>query len=208
MLGPQLVIEDDPTPLAMAVAADVRRRLAEPDFADRSAGVEGSAGFRVGAGPEAVTVEAGGPISVRHGIGSADVVVTLDSRHRWDGEQVDGATEHPQLARWASELVSPAAVDWRDAAERLWAELESAPGAPRALLVTEIESGDRVRFGDDPRAYEIRGEREALLDLLEGRSALMEEASAGSIQILGSFAEISVITGAMWRVRVGGGGDG
>ena len=202
MPGPQPLIEDDPTPLAMEIAADLTRRLRDPAFEALTATVRGSAGVRVGPGPEAATVDVGEPAMVRHGIVGAQVVATLGPDHRWDGGEISGADGHPELAEWVAALASPPPGDWRRAAERLWRELESASGAPGALLVADLASGEEQRFGDGSRAYEIRGEPGPLLDLLEGRSELMEEASAGSIRIRGTFPEISVIAGACWRVRV------
>lgn len=207
MLVQQLVIEDDPTPLAMAIAADLRRRLRDPVFAGLTADTQGSLGIRVGAGPEAVTVGIGDALTVRHGLESADVVITLDARHRWDGGSMEGSDDHADLARWAEALMSPPPADWRDAAARLWTELEPASGAPAALLVTELDEGEQLRLGEGARPYEIAAGADALVDLLEGRTALMEEASTGAVRIRGTFPEISVITGAMWRVRVGGWDD-
>jgi len=208
MPGPQIVIEDDPTPLVLAIAADLTRRRCDPAFDEFTAATRGQAGVRVGPGPEAATIDLDGTPTLRHGLAGAQVVATLDPCHRWDEDEIRGAHDHPELARWVSELAAPPPGDWREAAQRLWAELESASGAPPALAVVELDSGEKEQFGDDGRAYEIRGRTEALLNLLEGRSALMEEASAGSIQVRGTFPEISVITGACWRVRVDrGSGD-
>ena len=202
------MIEDDPTPLVLAIAADLTRRRRDPAFDDLTAGTRGRAGIRIGSGPEAATIDLDGGPAVRHGLVAPQVVATLSPCHRWDEAEIRGADDHPELARWVSELASPPPGDWREAARRLWDELESAPGAPPALTVVELDSGETERCGDGGRAYEIRGRTEALLALLEGRSALMEEASAGSIQIRGTFPEISVITGACWRVRVDrGSGD-
>jgi hypothetical protein len=208
MPGPQIAIEDDPTPLVLAIAADLTRRRRDPGFDALTAATRGRAGVRVGPGPEAATVDLAGQGSIRHGLVGAQVVATLGPDHRWDRGDIAGADDHPELARWVSELASPPPGDWRKAARRLWVELESAPRAPRALSVIELDSGDEERCGDGGRAYEIRGRAEPLLDLLEGRSALMEEASAGSIQIRGTFPEISVIVGACWRVRIDRGSDG
>lgn len=208
MPGPQIVIEDDPTPLVLAIAADLTRRRRDPAFDDLTAATRGRAGVRVGSGPEAATIDLDEVSAVRHGLAGAQVVATLGNDHRWDEGEIRGGADHPELARWVSELTSPPPGDWREAARRLWAELELASGAPTGMLIVDLDSGEEERFGDGDRAYEMRGRTEALLDLLEGRSALMEEASAGSIQIMGTFPEISVITGACWRVRIDrGSGD-
>jgi hypothetical protein len=203
MLDLQIEIEDDPTPLVLGIAADVRRRLGDPVFAALTAESGGRAGVRVGLGPEAATVELGDAISIRHGLDSPDALAMLDRTERWDGSEIAGAAEHPAPARWLSALFTPPEGDWREAAATLWGVLAGTPGAPAGLLVTEAGTGAEERFGDPSGAYEIRAEAGALLTLLEGRSALMAEASAGSIEIRGSFAQISVISGALWPVRSG-----
>lgn len=208
MSGARISIEEDPTPLARAIAVELGRRLEDPEFAASTSKLRGSVAVRVGPGPEAATIELGDGLYVGHGEGGSAVTATLDRYGRWDGGPIPGEEEHPDLARWLRDLTAPPPSSWRDAAARLWAELGPAPGAPPALLVIELDSGERERFGDDGRAYEIRARAEPLLALLEGRSSLLEEASAGRVQILGSFPEISVISGACARIRMGSGVEG
>ena len=60
----------------------------------------------------------------------------------------------------------------------------------------------------DGRAYEIHGRADDLVALLEGRTALIEEAFERRIFIRGSFPEISVLSAAAFDVRMGAGDDG
>ena len=202
MPGPRIEIEDDPTPLVLALRAELEQRLEDPEFATLTGSLRGSVALRAGAGPEAATIELGDPITIRHGSDRAQAVATLDSRQRWDGAAIEGEDGHSELARWLRELAAPPQGSWREAAARFWTELEPAPGAPAALLVVNLETAERERFGDGERAYEIHGRSEDLLALLEGRSSLIEEAFERRIYIRGRFPEISVLAGAASRVRL------
>jgi hypothetical protein len=210
MPAPAIVLEDDPTPLVRALAVELRRRLEDPEFASLTSSLTGSAALRAAGTPEAATVELGdGGIALRHGASAADAVATLDAYGRWDGDRIEGEGEHAELAAWLRSLASPPEQPWRDAATRFWAELERSPGAPAALVVVELDSGEAKSFGGGEPAYEIRAREQTLVALLEGRAALIDEAFARRAFIHGSFPDISVLSGASARLRMGinGGGD-
>lgn len=199
---PEIEIEDDPTPLVLALRAELAQRLADADFAAVTGALRGTAAVRTSSSPEAATIELGDAIAVRHGADGAQVTATLDARGRWDGAAIDGGERHAELAGWLRDLTAPVERSWRDAAASFWSELESSPGAPGALLIVNLDTGEEERFGDDRRAYEIRARTEPLVALLEGRAALIEEAFERRIYIRGSFPEISVLSGAGSRVRL------
>lgn len=204
----EIAVEDDPTPLVRAIHRDLADRLTDPDFRALTRGLRGTVAVQVAASPEAATLELDGMIEVCHGAGDrAQVTATVDRRGRPNGRPIEGEGEHPELAAWLGELIAAEPVGWQQAAARFWAALEPLPGAPEALLVVNLEADERERFGSGARAYEIRGRTEPLLALLEGRSALIEEAFERRIFIDGSFAEISVLTGAGFRVRMAGYGN-
>ncbi len=199
-----LSTEDDPTPLVRAVRTDLTRRLGDPEFAELTRAARGTAAIRDASTPEAVTATVGdGTVALVHGVDpEAQVVAVIGGGHE---PELPGsaAAEHPALAAWLAALLAPSS-DWAAAAERFWAALEPRPGAPQALLVVELEGGERRRFGADGRAYEIHGRAEDLTALLEGRTALITEAFERRILIRGSFPEISVLSGAAFDVRMGG----
>jgi hypothetical protein len=203
MPGPPIVVEDDPTPLVRAMAAELERRLGDPAFAERTGGLTGVAAVRAAGTPEAASFElADGAISLRHGAAGAAATVTLGAAGRWDGEPIAAEDEHPELAAWLRALTAPPETPWREAAARFWAELEGRPGAPGSLLVAELDSGESERFGEGEPAYEIRAPEPTLVALLEGRAALITEAFERRAYIRGSFPAISVLSGASARVRM------
>jgi len=202
--------EDDPTPLVLAIRTDLARRLADPEFAALTGELRGTVSIRASATPEAATATIGdGTVGLTHGLSAeAKVVATVDGAGR-QAEISAPATEpeNAGLVAWAGALLAPAS-QWTEAAERFWTALEPLPGAPAALLVVNLESGDRRRFGSDGRAYEIHGSGDGLVALLEGRTSLIEEAFERRIFIRGSFPEISVLSAAAFDVRMGTGDDG
>lgn len=202
--------EDDPTPLVLAIRTDLARRLADPEFAALTRELRGTVSIRASATPEAATATIGdGGVGLTHGSSAeAQVVATVDGAGRRAEISAPAAEpEDPGLVAWAEALLAPA-TPWTEAAERFWSALEPLPGAPAALLVVNLESGDRRRFGSDGRVYEIHGTADDLVALLEGRTSLIEEAFERRIFIRGSFPEISVLSAAAFDVRMGAGDDG
>ena len=90
-------------------------------------------------------------------------------------------------------------VSWVEAADRYWTVLSKMPGAPAGLRVVELDSGEERVNGDGP-AYEIHGRSEALLDVLSGRTPLIDAAFEGKVFIRGTFAQLSVLTGACFAI--------
>src|SRR3954462_8529221 len=106
MPRPQIETEDDPTPLVMALAADLERRLTDAEFAASTASLRGAAALPVGDGPEAATFEIAERIALRHGATGAQVTAAGEARGRGDGRPVDGEQEQPKLAAWLRDFAS------------------------------------------------------------------------------------------------------
>ena len=96
-------------------------------------------------------------------------------------------------------ILSDPTAGWHEAADRYWSVLSEMPGAPRALRVVDLEGGEERALGDG-RAYEIHGSPEALLEVLSGRAPLIDAAFEGKVFIRGTFAELSVLTGACFAI--------
>jgi hypothetical protein len=202
----QLSIEDDPTPMVLSIRTDLTRCLTDPGYAELTAAIRGTATIREATSAEAVTAMiADRTVTLTHGAADGvQVVATLDGPGGRADLSVDAKANHPELAAWVTQLLAPS-TDWAAAAERFWAALEPLPGAPPALLVVELDSGERRRFGAEGRAYEIHGRAADLTALLEGRRELIAEAFERRVFIRGSFPEISVLAAAALEVRTAGG---
>jgi hypothetical protein len=96
-------------------------------------------------------------------------------------------------------ILSDATPDWPEAADRYWSVLSEMPGAPSGLRIVDLGSGEERAHGDG-RAYEIHGSSEALLEVLSGRAPLIDAAFEGKVFIRGTFAELSVLTGACFAI--------
>lgn len=203
-------IQDDAPPIVRAMRGDLARRLEDPAFAERTRRVRGIASVSDLNTPQAVTFRvAEDGVMLAHGAGDeARVRVTVDLRGVGE-PQLDGAEDEPELAQWLRDLLGAPAPELDDAAATLWAAMASMPGAPAALLVVDLETGDELRFGAEiGRAYELHGTTGALAAVLTGRVPPVDAAFEGGIFVRGSFAELSVLTGAGFRVRYGAGSDG
>jgi hypothetical protein len=158
--------------------------------------------------PQAVTVRiADGEISLSRGeAADADVAVTVHLEDLGGTEpELTGATEHAHLARWAATLLGEHPSRWEQAADRYWEALRGMVGAPGALVIEDLESGEERRYGaEDGPAYEIHGRPDALRDVLVGRTPLLDAAFGGRVFVRGSFRELSLLTGACFAVRYGG----
>jgi hypothetical protein len=163
----------------------------------------GVAAVRAAATPEAATFDlTDDGIAVRHGADGADVTATLGPAGRWNGDEIAGETEHPELAAWLRDVAAPPQTPWRDAGARFWDELRGRPGAPATLVLVELDGGESLRLGDGAPAYEIHAPEATLVALLEGRAGLIEEAFERRAYIRGGFPDISVLAGAAARVRM------
>ena len=168
----QLSIEDDPTPMVLSIRSDLVRRLADPAYAELTAAIRGRATIRAPATPEAVTATiADRRVTLAHGVGRRGPG-RRDPRARRAAGPAVGRREGqlPGAVRLADPRCSRRPTTGPAAAERFWAALEPLPGAPQALLVAELDSGEQRRFGGEGRAYEMHGRAEDLTALLEGRA--------------------------------------
>jgi hypothetical protein len=207
-------IEDDPPPVVRALANDLRTRLSDSAFAAATETTHGTVVIADAETPQSATIridEQG--ILISHGAeGGADLRATVNLRESAP-PTLEGEGEHPALAEWLRDLLSAPLPAWPEAAPRFWTVLAAMPGAPEALLVVDFESGEQRRYGaPDGRAYELQGGPEGLAEVLGGRTPLVDAAFAGKVFVRGTFPELSVLSGAGFRIRYGTGdeasGDG
>jgi len=203
-------VEEDAPPIVSAIARDLAACLDEPSFAAQTEHVRGVVGVRSADTPEAATIRIGeDAVSIVHGVADdADVVATTRLAGGGDTEpRIEGSCEYPKLAEWVARLVDPPTPPWPEAAERFWSVLCGMPGAPRALRVVDVDSGEERRFGaDGDSACEIHGAPEGLATVFMGRASVMEAAYDGTVLVRCSFPDLSVLSGAGFRIRHGGAG--
>lgn len=206
--GIAISVEPDPTPYVAAVARDLADCLREDAaFADATRDLNGTVAVASESTPQAATLSvAGATVAIAHGAGEdVDVSTALELSGPPDPPRgIRGAAQHPELAEWASRLLRPPLPGWAEAAERFWEELSAMPGAPAALVVVESESGERQRFGSpDGPAHEIHGAADGLVSVLTGRVPVLDASFEGAVRLRCSFAAISVLSGAGFRIRFG-----
>jgi hypothetical protein len=202
--GIAVSVEDDPLPVVAALANDLTSALTNAAFADATRTASGTVAIRSALTPQAATVRvADGRVELAHGTdGDADVSATIGAAGD-GGAAIDGSGE---LAEWAARLLDPPLPSWQQAAERFWAVLSSRSGAPHALLVVELGSGEQRRFGsEDGSACELHGAADGLVALLTGRTSMIEAAFEGAVQIRGTFPDLSTLSGAGFEIRYGDG---
>jgi hypothetical protein len=154
---------------------------------------------------------ADGAVALAHGLdGAADVTATAPLADASAKPVIEGGDRHPELAEWARHLLAPPPPPLERAAERFWTELSRLQRSPRALVVVDVENGVRHRYGPyHSPACELHGAPDDLLAVLTGRSSAMEAAYDGTVRVRCSFPDLSVLSGAGFRIRYGGGdGDG
>jgi hypothetical protein len=202
-------IEDDPPPVVRALANDLRARVSDPAFAEATATTHGTVVVGDAETPQSATLridEHG--VLISHGAAdAADLRATVDLRG--DGPPtLEGEGEHPALGEWLRDLLSAPLPAWPEAAARFWAVLATMPGAPEALLVVELPGGEQRRYGaPNGRAYELYGSAAGLAEVLGGRTPLVEAAFAGKVFVRGTFPQLSVLSGAGFRIRYGTGDE-
>ena len=203
--GIEVRVEENPPPVVAALRNDLAARLEDDAFAEKTRRVRGVVSLRDANTPQAATITIGDHgVELRHGFESgAEVRADLDLRGA-GGAEIEGADEHPELAGWLRALLDAPAPEWPQAAARFWETLSSMAGAPDALRVVELESGEERWFGSrHGPAYEIHGPAEGLVEVFSGRLPVVDAAFAGKVLLRGTFPQLSVLTGAGFRVRYG-----
>lgn len=201
-----LAIEADPPPVIRALAADLAVRLEDAAFAGLTSRARGTVSLSDADTPQAAVIRLDGQrVHLTHGFADdADIRATV-ALHGGAEPVLEGETEDPELADWLRQMLAAPPVPWPEAAARFWSVLAPMPGAPEALLVVATDCAEERRFGaPNARAYELHGGADGLTAVLCGRVPLVDAAFAGSVFVRGSFPELSVLSGAGFRIRYGG----
>jgi hypothetical protein len=196
-----IATEADPTPLVLSLARTLRASVQVPELRDLVAQTSGTVALRSVSDAQAATLtfdEKG--VHVSHGLADGAEQVEL---HFFPEYTVGDTTDPVGLA--AAKLLSPPLPDWRDAAAAFWAVNQGTRGFPDRLVVVCQDEESEVVFGDGSDAFEIHGASPALAAVLSGQGdSFLFAVALGMISVVGSFAQMSVMCGAHWKVRFDG----
>jgi hypothetical protein len=196
-------IEDDASPIVRLIGRILRDSARTGHALDTLRRSSGTVAIRSHNTPQAATIRFGdGGIDVSSGVlvePDADISVDLHARFAPMSEPTGDA----DLAGGVLQALSPPLPGWREAAERFWAATRSLPGIPDMLIaVTEGPEGlEQVVLGDGPSQYLIAGAADTLAGVFSGADDLIAALFSGVLGIQGTMSQLSVMTGASWKVR-------
>jgi hypothetical protein len=200
----KITTEDDPTPLVMFIARTLREAHRHPELAELSAGLSGSFALRSVQDPQAATLTFGeSGVHVAHGADAGadhhsglDIAAPLGLA----GDELDPALTALQ------QLLQPPLAPWQDLARSFWDLTSGDPGMPARLDVTcSDNAAETLVFGSGEPRYAISGGSAQLQRIFFGTDDILSAAYAGAIGIEGTLPQLSVMTGASWKVRFEGG---
>ena len=190
-------VDDDAPPVALGVAATLRRAERDPKLAAQLRRMRGVLALRSSVDKQAVTARFDdGRVRVSPGVADdADVVITLDFNDPTAKPKVSGAARHPVLALGASKVLEPPTGTWQEEARAFWAFAAGAPRMPRAVAVTCTDDGSSLVLGDGDPQYQIEGAAAALTSVFSGASVFGEDLLNGKVFAVGTLEQTSVLTG-------------
>jgi hypothetical protein len=202
--GVNITTEDDPTPLVLFVARTLREAHRHPELAELSAGLSGSFALRSVEDPQAVTLTfGGGGVHLVHGADpGADHHRGLDIAAPLGlvGDEPDPAIATLQR------LLQPPLAPWQHLAQSFWDLTSGDRGMPSRLEVScTDEVAQTLVLGSGEPRYAISGNSAQLQRIFFGTDDILTAAYVGAIGIEGTLPQLSVMTGASWKVRFEGG---
>lgn len=196
-------IEDDASPLVRLIGRTLRDSARAGHAAETLRRSAGAVAVRSHDTPQAATISFGADgIDVSGGIlTEPDATLTVDLNARF--APVGHASGDADLAEGLVRALTPPLPDWREAAQSFWEATRSLPGIPDVLVaVTEGPEGlEQLVLGDGLTQYLIAGDPDALAGVFSGADDLVAVLSSGRLGIQGTLSQLSVMTGASWKVR-------
>jgi hypothetical protein len=191
----QVVLEQDPVPIAKIMGAQLRRALTHPDILKTATSMRGSFALRSTTDPQQVTVAlARDRMTLTRGIANdAGIIIHIDFRTN-DSTKVDGRWRHPLFALKVAKLLKPPTPKWTDAAKRFWELVHAQSGMPGTVKLVCTDDDREYVMGDGHIDVEIYGAASNLVRLLNGSMVFMEGAYRGEIKILASLEHTAVLT--------------
>ncbi|MFC6064016.1 hypothetical protein [Streptomyces ochraceiscleroticus] len=196
-------IEDDASPVVRLIARTLRDAAQAGHAIDALNRSAGTVAIRSHDTPQSATITFGdNGIDVSSGVpAEPDAALTVDLNARF-APTADPSGD-ADLAAGVLRALTPPLPGWRDAAQRFWDATRSLPGIPDVLIaVTEGPEGlEQAVLGDGSTQYLIAGAPETLAGVFSGADDLMAVLSSGALGIQGTLSQLSVMTGASWKVR-------
>lgn len=196
-----IATEDDPTPLVLSLARTLRASVRDPELRELVAKTNGTVSLKSVTDAQAATLtfEDGG-VRVDHGVREGVEPLEL----HFDPEYSVGETSD-EVGAAAAKLLCPPLPDWREAAAHFWEVNQGTRGFPTRLVIVCWDEESEATFGDGDDVYQIHGYGPALAAVLSGQvDSFLIAAAYGLVSIVGSAAQMSVVSGGHWKVRFGG----
>lgn len=195
-----ITIEDDATPLVHFVGTTLRKSSERALTEQVALPESGSYSVTTEDGIQSATLTfAGDEVHVVHGVDAESnftLSFDIDGPFAWSVDQADSAD-----ARALRALLNPPLLEWKNAAQRFWDLNQGTPGFPDQLIVRCSESSEEITFGSEGATYVITGPALNLSRVFEGIDSIGDAAYMSRIKVEGSFAQLSVMVGAGWKVR-------
>lgn len=196
-------IEDDAPPIARVIGRTLRDSARAGHALDALHRSSGTVAVRSHDTPQAATISFGDTgIDVSSGVpAEPDAAVTVDLNARF-APTADPAGD-ADLAGGVLRALTPPLPGWRAAAGRFWETTRSLPGMPDVLIaVTEGPEGvEQIVLGEGATQYLIAGAPDTLAGVFTGADDLVTVLFSGALGIQGTLSQLSVMTGASWKVR-------
>ncbi|RYE42456.1 MAG: hypothetical protein EOP24_32635 [Hyphomicrobiales bacterium] len=139
--------------------------------------------------------------TVAHGIAdqyTTHLVLAADDLYRIRASEPEGADD--ELIYDLSAILNPLLPEWTQCAEDFWDLVSADPGMP-AQLVAVSSDGQKLVLGQGATTYEIHAHPTDLQRCFAGIDSFFDLLVAGKLQINGTMAQLSVVTGASWKVQ-------
>ncbi len=196
-------IEDDASPVVRLLARTLRDSARCGHATDTLLRSVGTVAIRSHDTPQCATIAFGDTgIDVCSGVPTEpDATITVDLNARF--APAEAPSGDADLAAGVLQALTPPLPDWRVAAQQFWDATRSLPGIPDVLIaVTEGPEGvEQAVIGEGGTQYLMAGAPDTLAGVFSGADDLVAVLFSGVLGIQGTLSQLSVMTGASWKVR-------
>lgn len=205
---PQVVFNEDASPLARTFARSLNHALLTPEGARILRAISVPFAIRSLKGKQAVTIDpTDDRIEVDNGVRrKASVVIALDLDDPTVKPVVEkGWIRHPiQLGRITKLLTLPE-PSWEESARSFWAVASQRNDCPSGLKVTDLTSGAKLALGNCETGdiVEIQASAIMLRRLMSGQTLLASGAMSGKARYRGSLKQLAGLSQAGQTLMLG-----